>query len=195
MSEQGLLRQAAKRALSGIRLIIGRGRVLLTVDNDQGPVQVVQARISADEVMNLLRVPEFGFTSRLPKDTDVVAVFIGGDRQNGIIVGSNHQALRFKLENDGEMAVYDAFGKSIWFKKDGGIVLNGGAQKLTIENIAGLEVTTTDDVKFNMGGKDFIIDNPGTTMLAGTGGKKVALDQDPVVANKVNATSTKVTGK
>jgi len=189
------LRQAATRALNGLKMLLGRGRVLLTRDNDEGPIQKLQVQVSALETMDLLRMAEFGFTSRIPEKGDVAVVFLNAERTLGIVIASNHQTYRFKLEEDGEMAIYDAFGKSFWFKKDGGAVLNCGAQKLTIENMAGMEVTTTEDVKWNMGGKDFIIDDPGTVMLAGTGGKKVALDQDPVVAAKVNASSTKVTGK
>jgi hypothetical protein len=70
------LRMAAERAARRIMLILGRGRVTLTLENDKGPTQKVQAEVSAKETMDVIRQAEFGFTSRIPAGGDVTIVFL-----------------------------------------------------------------------------------------------------------------------
>lgn len=188
------MRQAIARTTNGLKMLLGRGRVLLTNETDKTGIQFVQVRVSAKEVMDLPRMTDFGFNSRIPKDGDVAIMFLNAERTWGIVVASNHQQYRFQLDNDGEVAISDAFGKSIWFKK-ASMVIDAGGQPITVNNAKGMTINVTDDVVFNMGGKNFIINNPGLVELAGAGGKKIALDQDPVVAGEVQASSTKVTGK
>lgn len=113
-----------------LKLVIGRGRILLV--DDTGPVQKLQVKLSGRETPDLLRSAEYGFTSRPPKDTDCVAVFITGDRSNGIVISTNNQRYRLKLENDGEIAIYDNAGRYVWFKKDDGIVVHDPA-KITLD--------------------------------------------------------------
>lgn len=188
MSEQNsMLRQAVTRAHNGLKMLLGRGRIKLVLDNDQGPVQMVQAVISAKETMDLPRVAEFGFASRPPKDTDCVVVFLNAERTWGVVVGTNNQTFRFKLENDGEMAIHDAFGKYIWLKKTGGILIEANDQPVEIHGAKGLTITTSDDVTINMGGKNLTIDSPGAVALTGTGGRKVVCDGDPVSGGVVHA--------
>lgn len=176
-----------------LMLLIGRGKVQSS--NDDGPVQILQARISAKEIANIRRLAEFGFTSRPLPGADVVVVFVAGDRSNGAIIATGDQRYRFKLENDGEVALHDAFGKSIWFKKDGGIEIEMADSPITINNANGITVNSQSDITLHMNGADVIIDGPGLVQLAGAGGKKVVLDGDPVVAGVVHATSTVVTAK
>lgn len=198
MTEQ-YLRQAAARAINGLKMLLGRGRVTLTNENPNGGTQFVQAQVSAKELMDIPRLAEFGFASRIPVDGDVAVVFLNAERTSGIIIASGHQTYRFKLENDGEMAIYDAFGKSIWLKKEDGIVIEANNQPITINHAKGVTVNTTDNVVFNMGGKDLTVagagtvtlDNP-TSVVLGPGGKKVVVDGDPVTGGVVHATQSVV---
>lgn len=185
--------QAVRRAMNGLKMLLGRGRVQLT--DDSGPVQLVQVKMSANEVMDIVRLSEFGFASRIPKDGDVAAIFLNAERTWGIVVASGHQQFRFKLENDGETAIYDAFGKSIWFKKES-MVVEAGGKPITINGANGITINSTEKLIINMGGKDVQIENPGQVYLGGkAGAKKVALDGDPVVGGVVQSTATKVWGK
>lgn len=192
------LRMSAERSARRLMLLLGRGRVKLTRDNDQGPVQKIQAQISAKETMDLLRVAEFGFASRLPKDSDVVVVFLNAERTYAVAIASNHQKHRMELENDGESAVHDAFGRHIWFRKDGAIEIDANdlpieikrAKKVTVAaGDDGVQLDTTGNVVLNMGGKDLTVNNPGKVQLTGAGGRKVVCDGDLVVGGvcKANA--------
>jgi phage gp45-like len=180
-----VIMQGVRRALNGIKMLNGRGRVLLV--DDSGPVQMLQAKVSAKETMTIPRLAEFGFASRPPAGTDVAIIFLSGERTWGTIVGSNNQTYRFKLENDGEMAVHDAFGKSIWFKKTAGIVVESNGQPITVNDAKGVTINTTDNVILNMGGKNVTVNNPGAVQLTGAGGRKVVCDGDPVVGGVVQA--------
>jgi phage baseplate assembly protein V len=179
-------------ALSNLlKLAIGRGRVQ-TVD-DSGPVQILQLVLSPKETPNLPRLAEFGFQSWPPEGSDAVVVFVAGNRSNGVAIATGNQRLRLKLENPGEAALSDAFGKYVWLKKES-MEIDAGGKEVVIKNAAGITITSTQDVTLNMGGKKVIINNPGEVQLAGAGGKKVVLDGDPVSGGVVHASSTKVTG-
>lgn len=180
-------------ALSNLlKLLVGRGRVLLV--DDSGPVQIVQVKLSPKETPDLRRLAEFGFVCWPLEGADAVALFVAGNRGNGVIIATGDQRHRLKLENPGEAALHDAFGKYVWLKKESTEV-DAGGMPITIKNAAGITITSTEHVTLNMGGKNVIINDPGTVQLAGAGGKKVVLDGDDVVAGKVVASSTKVTGK
>lgn len=195
-----MLRQAVARAHNAVKMVLGRGRIQLVGNNDQGPVQTVQVIVSAKETMDLPRVAEFGFASRPPKDSDCIVVFLNGERTWGVVVGTNNQKFRMSLENDGEAALHDAFGKSIWLKKDGGIVVEANneaveinhAKKITLgAGTDGIAITTGGNVTVDLGGKDLTFSNVGNIAL-GPGGKKVVVDGDPVSGGFVHSTQTKV---
>ena len=187
MNDQAI-RQAMARAINGLKMVLGRGRVTLT-DDSKKPIQSIQAKLSANETMDILRMAEFGFTSWIPKDGDIAAIFINAERTWGIAVASNHQKYRFQLQNEGESALYDMFGKSILMGKDG-IVIEAGNKPIIINNAKGATVHFTDDVNLDMGGKKLTITNPGEVHLAGAGGRKVVCDGDPVSGGVVHADGT-----
>jgi phage baseplate assembly protein V len=183
---------STRQLLTRILGAIGRGRVTGVYD-DTGPIQRMQIQFSAIEVHDpLRRLAEFGFTSLPPAGADVLVAFLSGDRTNGVIVATGDQTTRFKNLQAGEAAIYNAFGASVYLTKNG-IVVDGANQPVTVNNAAGITINSSDDVVLNMGGNDVVINNPGSVELAGTGGKKVALDGDPVVGGVIKASSTKVT--
>jgi len=192
MSDQA--HAAVSRLSHRLALMVGRGRI--SQSNDSGPVQIVQIPLNAKETPDLMRVGEFGHASWPPDGTDGIVVFIGGDRSNGVVLGTHHLASRFKLGAKGESALFDAFGKSIWLKaEDGGIVVEANQTPVTVNNAKGITINNADaDITINCGGQNVILNNPAIVQLAGAGGKKVALDQDPVVGGKVQASSQHVTG-
>lgn len=186
---ESFTRQAIARTVNAIKMLLGRGRVIMVLNNDQDSTQRMQVKVSAKETMDLYRLAEFGFASRPPKDSDCVVVFLNGERTWGIVTATGHQTYRFKLENDGEMAIHDAFGKSIWFKKTGGIVVEAGTEPITINNAKGMTANFSDDVTLNMGGKKVIIAGAGEVHLDGAGGRKVVCDGDPVTGGIVHASA------
>jgi phage baseplate assembly protein V len=140
---------ALERVFNRLRMVIGRGRV--TFGNDSGNVQLLQIKLNADKINDdMPRLAEFGFTSMPPEDSDVLAVFIAGDRSNGVVVATGHQASRLKNLKAGEVAIYDDQGQSIYITREG-IVINGGGLPVKITNTPEVRMETslkvTGDIK------------------------------------------------
>ncbi|PXW23414.1 phage baseplate assembly protein V [Paraburkholderia caballeronis] len=127
--EQGIMSRLARRVL----LLVGRARVNLV--NDGGAAQQVQVTVNELETIdNLNRLAEFGFTSVPPQGSDVAVVFIGGDRSNGVVVASGHQASRPRGLKAGETMIYTQDGKQIYLTASGGIVIEAKGQPVTIND-------------------------------------------------------------
>ncbi|WP_431276283.1 phage baseplate assembly protein V [Variovorax ureilyticus] len=113
-------------------LVVGRGRI--TTGNDAGMVQTQQVQIGELETRdNTKRVAEYGFTSMPLPGCHAVVIFVGGDRSNGVIIGTNDQNARMKNLQPGEVAIYDDQGQSVYITRSG-IVINGGGKPIEIEN-------------------------------------------------------------
>lgn len=160
---------AVHRVARHIMLAISRGRV--GASNDSGPVQTMQARLNQQETIDTLpRVAEFGFTSRPPAGSDAIILFAAGDRSNGVVVATNHQATRLKNLAEGDTAIFDSRGRYIWLGKDGGIVVSAsgpvtvnGATLVTIN--AGEKVRMVTPLLECTGQIKDLCDTPaGTTM-------------------------------
>ena len=59
------------------------------------------------------RAAEFGFASRLPAGTDLVVVFLNGDRSNGVVLGTNHPASRPRNQPR-ETQIYSLLGQRVY---------------------------------------------------------------------------------
>jgi phage gp45-like len=127
-----MIEAAIQRIIQRVQHVIGRGRV--TTGNDAGNVQLLQVKLGADEIRdNTPRLAEFGFTSMPPVGSDVVVVFIGGDRSNGAIIATGHQASRLKGLKPGEVAIFDDQGQSVFLTRTG-IVFDGGGKPVNFVN-------------------------------------------------------------
>lgn len=77
-------------------------------------------RLSALEQRdNTPLIQQFGFSSNPPADTDVLLLFINGDRSNGVVAGSNHIPSRPTGRQVGETTVFNNYLMSAYFHKDG----------------------------------------------------------------------------
>lgn len=121
----------AERLWRRAQLMFGRGRI--KTGNDTGPVQILQVQLSPLELKDLMRAAEYGFASNPLPGCHAIAVFVGGDRSNGVIVATNDQLHRLKNLQPGEAAIYDDQGQSVWIKR-GGIEVNCAGNPLTIVN-------------------------------------------------------------
>jgi phage baseplate assembly protein V len=127
-----MIEAAIQRIIQRVQHVIGRGRV--TTGNDAGNVQLLQVKLGADEIRdNTPRLAEFGFTSMPPAGSDAVVVFIGGDRSNGAIIATGHQASRLKGLKPGEVAIFDDQGQSVFLTR-AGIAVNGGGKPINFVN-------------------------------------------------------------
>lgn len=118
-----------------VRLMVGKGTLHLVDDAPQ--VQTVQATFLADETRDGVERPQnYGFTSVPLPGMQPIAVFVGGDRSQGIVIAMADRQYRLKGLRRGEVAIYDDQGQSVHLTREG-IVVKG----------AGLPVTITDTPK------------------------------------------------
>lgn len=119
--------------------VIGRGRGT-GVGDDSGNVQKQQVVFSGLETQSeLKRLGEYGHASMPPDGFDCVAVFIGGDRGNGMIIATGHQASRLKDLLPGESALYDDLGQVVYLTRNG-IVIDGKTLPIAIRTLGNMQV-------------------------------------------------------
>jgi phage baseplate assembly protein V len=126
----------------GRRIILMLARGAVTLVDDSKPVQTVQARINAAEVIpEMPRFAEYGFTSNPPTGTQVVIGFKNGDRNDGIVIATSNAKYRLKSLSTGEMAIHDDKGQSVYLSA-AGIVVNGGGKPITLTNTPKIRAET-----------------------------------------------------
>jgi phage baseplate assembly protein V len=124
---------------------LGRGRVTLV--NDDGVIQTAQVQISQNELRDdTPRMAEYGLTSNPPIGTDAVVNFLGGDRNFGVIVATNHQASRPKGLSEGESMLYQQNGLQIYLSNNELIV-----------NATNLPVTINDATTCTINCKKYVV--------------------------------------
>ncbi|CND89633.1 MULTISPECIES: phage baseplate assembly protein domain-containing protein [Yersinia] len=158
MSESGQLSQLYRQ----IKMILGIGRV--TASNDGGTVQTVQYQTPLEVRDDTPRLAEFGFSSGLPANTDVVIGFLGGDRSSAVIIGSNHQSFRHVGLNSGETVIYSQWGQYIKLTENG-IIIEANSQPVTVNNATEVTVNASVKVRLNtplLEVSGDIVDNAGS---------------------------------
>lgn len=116
------------RALKQVRPAF-RGVVALI--NTSGHVAITQIKGVAGEVLN--NVPlfqQFGFTSALPDNTDVIVLPLLGRSGLSLIIASEHGKYRLKGLVKGETALYSAFGDYIYLKQGRIVEVKAGSKLL-----------------------------------------------------------------
>lgn len=131
-----------------IQLTVGKGRI--TAIDDSGTAQKVQAQLNGLETRDQTpRLAEFGFTSNPPANSDVVILFLAGNRISGVAVATNHQSSRPTGLQPGEVQVYDLWGKSIYFTENNGIVIDAKNTPVTVNNATTVTVNASSEVVLN----------------------------------------------
>ncbi|MFA7942068.1 phage baseplate assembly protein V [Pseudomonas brenneri] len=137
-----------QRMMRRIQLATGWGRV--TFSDDSQAAQLLQVKLNDSETRDgTPRIAEFGFTSRPPEGSDVLMVFLGGDRSKGVVVATAHQASRPANLLEGESMVYDVWGKSIYLTKSGGIIVEAKGAPVTVNNATTVTINAADLVQMN----------------------------------------------
>lgn len=129
-----------------IQLMSSWGRVTFS-DDSQG-AQLLQVKLNDSETRDdTPRIAEFGLSSRPPEGSDVLVVFLGGDRSKGVVVATAHQSSRPKGLLPGETMLYDLWGKSLHLTRDGGIVVNAQGAPVTVSNATTVTINAAESVE------------------------------------------------
>ena len=131
-----------------VQLMSSWGRV--TFSDDSRSAQLLQVKLNDSETRDdTPRIAEFGLTSRPPEGSDVLVVFLGGDRSKGVVVATAHQASRPKGLLAGETMLYDLWGKSVYLTKDGGIVVEAKGAPVTVNNATTVTINAAESVELD----------------------------------------------
>lgn len=105
-----------QRALYGIRLAF---RGVLTLVKSAGAVQLVQLDgVSGEQLQGAELFQQFGLTSHPPAGTMAIVLPLGGKTAHGIVIATEHGALRLKGLASGEMAIYNQWGDQVILSAD-----------------------------------------------------------------------------
>jgi phage baseplate assembly protein V len=133
-----------------VALTLARGVVRAV--RDAGKLQELQVELLRGEVAGRLeRFQQYGFTSNPHAGAEAVAVFVGGNRDHGIVLAVDDRRYRLKPLAAGEVALYTDEGDRIHFKR-GRIV----------EIVTGtLKVNATTALDITAGGNRLVLDAAG----------------------------------
>lgn len=168
------MRAALQRAVAPIHrrvaLMIGRGLVKLV--DDAGGLQQLQVTLLDGEVHDgVERFQDYGISSCPHPGAEHAFASVGGLRTAGIVLAVADRRYRLKVA-EGEVALYDDLGQSVWLKR------------------AGVEITSP--LKVTVTAPQVLVVSDDVELGAASGGKKVVLDGDAVTGGHVVASSTKV---
>ncbi|KWK75791.1 phage baseplate assembly protein V [Burkholderia ubonensis] len=142
--QQGILERVARRVLLSL------ARALVATVNDAGGVQMMQVKLNPLETRdNTPRPVEFGLTSNPPIGSDAFIVFLGGDRSNGVVLGTVHQPSRPKNLAPGETMLYSQDGKYVYMTASGGIVVEAKGQSVTVNDATTVTINASSAVVMN----------------------------------------------
>lgn len=106
-------------------------RCIIKAVRDGGDLQSCQVEVGDDDAIDdITRVSQFGFSSNPPAGSVGVALFQGGERKNGVLIGTENPELRPKKLKSGESTVYASPKVYVLVKPSGEIVANG--ESLTV---------------------------------------------------------------
>lgn len=104
--------------MAKLRLIVGRC-VISASRYKNGELLADIELVAGERRRNVEFLQQFGFSSRPKGDVEGVALFIGGSRDNGVVISTRGECPDLK---EGEVRVHSPFGSSITLKNDGSIV-------------------------------------------------------------------------
>ena len=122
-----------------VRLMVGRGVVRLV--NDDKKMQAVQVSLMANEKRSdIERFQNYGFTSVPLVGAEAAVMFIGGNRDHGVVLAVDDRRYRLKSLKGGEVAIYSDEGDSIILKRGNEIEMN--TKTLTINAATKVKIDT-----------------------------------------------------
>lgn len=171
------MKEALREISSRVMMMFSRG--VLRGVTDSGSRQQVQVELLKDELRDgLEHMQNYGFTSH-PLGGDVAVAFLGGNREQGIVLVVDDRRYRIPLQA-GEVAIYDDQGNKIELLRD--MVKVTAVQHVevvapTIKLVGNLEVigniTTTGTLMNN--GKDISSTHKHNGVTAGSGNSGVPI--------------------
>lgn len=125
--------------LAKIRLMVGRCVILASKYKD-GELLADIELVAGEKRRGVEFLQQFGFSSRPKGDVEGIALFVGGSRDNGVVISTRGECPDLK---EGEVRVHSPFGSSITLKDDGTVELVTNSKKFRFVG----DIEVTGDVK------------------------------------------------
>ena len=122
-----------------IRLMVGRCVILASKYKD-GELLADIELVAGEKRRGVEFLQQFGFSSRPKGDVEGIALFVGGSRDNGVVISTRGECPDLK---EGEVRVHSPFGSSITLKDDGTVELVTNSKKFRFVG----DIEATGDVK------------------------------------------------
>lgn len=128
-----------------VMLMIGRCVILATDDSKN--IQIISGSFMASELKSgIPKIDQYGLSARPLPGAEAVVVFLGGNRENGIVIATEDRRYRVKNLAEGEICLYTDEGDKIHFKRGNLIEVTTGT--LTV-NAASVINLNAPDVNIN----------------------------------------------
>lgn len=129
--------------------LLARGAVTL-VDASK-KLQTLQVSLLDNEAKDTVdHLEPYGFTSNPPVGSEVVVMFLEGDRSHGVAIAASNRLYRVQNLQPGDVAIYDARGAMIKFTATG-IQIIGGSHPINISGASSVTVTGGDVIADGIG--------------------------------------------
>lgn len=126
-----------------VMLMVARGVLRQVRDGDK--LQVLQATFLKGETRaELERFQQYGMTSHPHPGAELITLFLGGNRDHGIVIAVDDRRYRLTGLAQGEVALYDDQGQKIHLTRSG-IVIDGAGKPVTYVNVP--KVTMPGDLE------------------------------------------------
>ena len=88
------------------RVMMTIARALIESIQDTSDIQVAKVSLLKDEIREMERMQNFGFTSNPPPESEAICIFVQGNREHGIVISTENRSKRLKNLAQGEAAIY-----------------------------------------------------------------------------------------
>lgn len=117
-----------------LRLIIGKCLLSAVKQGAKGHESEI-ILLGSERHGGVRLMQHYGFASLPVADSEAIAVFVGGSRDNGVIVAEQGDAGKIPHLESGEVALFSKFGQKIVLKNDGSVSVNAASGKnIVFEN-------------------------------------------------------------
>lgn len=132
MNSQDLINfmQRAMKPLKD-RVLLMISRAVVSGVDDSKDIQELQLKVLFGETLaRVQRLQGFGFNSVPPSGIDAVVLFIGGNRENGVVVATDSKELRPTDWAVGESGFYNSEGSIAVLRTGGKYEVDNGTEEL-----------------------------------------------------------------
>jgi phage baseplate assembly protein V len=114
-----------ERIANRVKQYLGLARIDSVSDANE--LQLVKITGLADEEQsNLERIQDYGITSNPPVGSEAVVLYVGGNKDHGVVIKTDSGEFRIQPLESGEVCIYSQHGQKILLDENGDIVFNDG---------------------------------------------------------------------